>query len=140
MLLSPKEHEEFAIVREEVRRALATVAKDGENGVNAELEKGTFPCWGFPKSHPASRFADWGARSYVTRAVRNTFDLFGVLSGPRREVLRGRQVPVKPRLLEPETLGPAERKRARKHVLRARGTCAGLSQIRRHRVLPATRL
>ena len=67
--------------------------------------------------------ADWGARSYVTRAVRNTFDLFGVLSGPRREVLRGRQVPVKPRLLEPETLGPAERKRARKHVLRARGTC-----------------
>ncbi len=69
MLLSPKEHEEFAIVREEVRRALATVAKDGENGVNAELEKGTFPCWGFPKSHPASRFADWGARSYVTHAV-----------------------------------------------------------------------
>jgi|TARA_B110000977_G_scaffold78969_1_gene106186 hypothetical protein len=69
MLLSPKEHEEFAIVREEVRRALATVAKDGENGVNAELEKGTFPCWGFPKSHPASRFADWGARSYVTHAA-----------------------------------------------------------------------
>jgi len=69
MLLSPKEHEEFTIVREEVRRALATVAKDGENGVNAELEKGTFPCWGFPKSHPASRFADWGARSYVTYAA-----------------------------------------------------------------------
>ena len=40
MLLSPKEHEEFSIVREEVRNALATVAKDGSSGVKAELEKG----------------------------------------------------------------------------------------------------
>ena len=40
MLLSPKEHTEFAIVREEVRRALATVAAGGPNGVKAELEKG----------------------------------------------------------------------------------------------------
>ena len=40
MLLSPKEHEEFAIVREEVRRALGTVAEGGPGGVKAELEKG----------------------------------------------------------------------------------------------------
>ena len=40
MLLSPKEHEEFSIVREEVRAALAAVAKDGASGVKAELEKG----------------------------------------------------------------------------------------------------
>ena len=40
MLLSPKEHEEFAIVREEVRRALGSVADGGARGVNAELEKG----------------------------------------------------------------------------------------------------
>ena len=40
MLLSPKEHEEFAIVREEVRRALGTVADGGPGGVKAELEKG----------------------------------------------------------------------------------------------------
>ena len=40
MLLSPKEHTEFAIVREEVRKALATVSKDGADGVRAELEKG----------------------------------------------------------------------------------------------------
>mgnify|MGYP001968777946 CR=1 FL=1 len=40
MLLSPKEHEEFAIVREEVRRALGTVANGGPGGVKAELEKG----------------------------------------------------------------------------------------------------
>ena len=39
MLLSAKEHEEFAIVREEVRRALAGVA-GGFRGVRAELEKG----------------------------------------------------------------------------------------------------
>jgi hypothetical protein len=32
MLLSPKEHTEFAIVREEVRRALATVAAGGPSG------------------------------------------------------------------------------------------------------------
>lgn len=40
MLLSPKEHEEFAIVREEVRRALAEVADGGSDGVEVELEKG----------------------------------------------------------------------------------------------------
>ena len=40
MLLSAKEHEEFAIVREEVRRALAGVAEGGFRGVRAELEKG----------------------------------------------------------------------------------------------------
>ena len=40
MLLSPKEHEEFSIVREEVRNALARVAKNGASGVEAELEKG----------------------------------------------------------------------------------------------------
>jgi isochorismate synthase EntC len=40
MLLSPKEHEEFAIVREEVRRALSSVAEGGHKGVRAELEKG----------------------------------------------------------------------------------------------------
>ena len=40
MLLSPKEHEEFSIVREEVRRALAVVARDGSSGVRVELEKG----------------------------------------------------------------------------------------------------
>ena len=40
MLLSPKEHEEIYIVREEVRAALAAVAKDGASGVKAELEKG----------------------------------------------------------------------------------------------------
>jgi hypothetical protein len=40
MLLSPKEHEEFAIVREEVRRALSSVAEGGPQGVRAELEKG----------------------------------------------------------------------------------------------------
>ena len=40
MLLSPKEHQEFAIVREEVRRALASIAEGGPKGVRAELEKG----------------------------------------------------------------------------------------------------
>lgn len=40
MLLSPKEHEEFAIVREEVRRALGEVAAGGDEGVDVELEKG----------------------------------------------------------------------------------------------------
>ena len=40
MLLSPKEHEEFAIVREEVRRALGDVADGGNDGVEVELEKG----------------------------------------------------------------------------------------------------
>ena len=40
MLLSPKEHEEFAIVREEVRRALGQVAEGGNGGVEVELEKG----------------------------------------------------------------------------------------------------
>lgn len=40
MLLSPKEHEEFAIVREEVRRALGEVAEGGNDGVDVELEKG----------------------------------------------------------------------------------------------------
>ena len=40
MLLSPKEHEEFAIVREEVRSALAEVAQGGIDGVNMEIEKG----------------------------------------------------------------------------------------------------
>ena len=40
MLLSPKEHEEFAIVREEVRNALSEVAQGGVGGVRVEIEKG----------------------------------------------------------------------------------------------------
>ena len=40
MLLSEKEHEEFAIVREDVRKSLAKIARDGDLGVFKELEKG----------------------------------------------------------------------------------------------------
>ena len=40
MLLSEKEHEEFAIVREDVRKSLAKIARDGNAGVFKELEKG----------------------------------------------------------------------------------------------------
>jgi isochorismate synthase / 2-succinyl-5-enolpyruvyl-6-hydroxy-3-cyclohexene-1-carboxylate synthase / 2-succinyl-6-hydroxy-2,4-cyclohexadiene-1-carboxylate synthase / o-succinylbenzoate synthase len=40
MLLSEKEHEEFAIVREDVRKSLAKIARDGDSGVFKELEKG----------------------------------------------------------------------------------------------------
>jgi len=40
MLLSEKEHEEFAIVREDVRKSLAKIARDGDLRVIKELEKG----------------------------------------------------------------------------------------------------
>ena len=40
MLLSEKEHEEFAIVREDVRKSLAQIARKGDAGVFKELEKG----------------------------------------------------------------------------------------------------
>ena len=39
MLLSPKEHEEFAIVREEVRRALGDVADGGMMAWRLSLKK-----------------------------------------------------------------------------------------------------